>query len=135
MNHYLSRVVLTVMLALGLVACGAEPQSKSESGSESSGVSGEAIQPAVSPTALKPADPVIAEIYNRSCRSCHAQGAARAPLTGDTAAWAPRLEQGMEVLVDHTIDGFQGMPPGGMCFECDRETYRALIEFMAGLEG
>ncbi|MCZ6828797.1 MAG: c-type cytochrome [Gammaproteobacteria bacterium] len=82
-----------------------------------------------------PADPEVAEIYNRSCRSCHAQGAAQAPLTGDRAAWAPRLEQGMEVLLEHTISGYNGMPPLGMCFDCEEEDFAALITFMSGSGG
>jgi cytochrome c5 len=81
-----------------------------------------------------PADPQVAELYNRSCRSCHAQGAAQAPLTGNRDAWAPRLEQGMDVLLDHTISGYNGMPPMGMCFDCDEEQFTALIRFMSGTE-
>ena len=81
-----------------------------------------------------PADPALADIYNRSCRSCHAQGQAQAPLTGDREGWAPRLEQGMEVLLDHTIDGYKGMPPMGMCFDCSEDEFRALIRFMSGEE-
>ena len=82
-----------------------------------------------------PADPALAEIYNRSCRSCHAQGAAQAPLTGDRAAWAPRLEQGLEVLLEHTISGYKGMPPMGMCFDCGEEEFTALITFMSDSGG
>ena len=85
-----------------------------------------------SSTAPRSADAAIVELYNRSCRSCHATGAARAPRTGDVAAWAPRMEQGMETLLDHTINGFQGMPPRGMCFDCSDEQFRALIRFMSG---
>jgi cytochrome c5 len=81
-----------------------------------------------------PADPQVAALYNRSCRSCHAQGAAQAPLTGNREAWAPRLEQGMEILLDHTISGYKGMPPMGMCFDCDEEQFTALIRFMSGTE-
>jgi cytochrome c5 len=84
------------------------------------------------PATAEPAAPALAEIYNRSCRSCHATGASLAPLTTDKAAWEPRLAQGMEVLLDHTINGYQGMPPMGMCFDCDAEQFEGLILFMAG---
>ena len=40
---------------------------------------------------LVPADPDLAAIYNRSCRSCHTVAATGSPLTGDRAAWAPRI--------------------------------------------
>jgi cytochrome c5 len=79
-----------------------------------------------------PADARVAELYNRSCRSCHAQGAGWAPKTGDLQAWAPRLQKGTPVLLEHTIDGFKGMPPMGMCFDCNEEDFTKLISFMSG---
>jgi cytochrome c5 len=84
---------------------------------------------------LVPQDPAIAAIYNRSCRSCHTVAATSAPLTGDTAAWAPRMDKGMGVLVDSVINGFGGMPPFGMCMDCDAQQFEALILFMAAPEG
>jgi cytochrome c5 len=54
-----------------------------------------------------------------------------APLTGDTAAWQPRMQQGMDTLLQHVVEGFGGMPPLGLCFECDEQQFEALIEFMA----
>ena len=72
----------------------------------------------------------VEERYNASCVFCHASGAAGAPKTGDEAAWAPRLEKGMETLVKHTREGFNAMPPRGMCGDCSDDEYRALIEYM-----
>lgn len=79
-----------------------------------------------------PADASVAELYNRSCRSCHAQGAGWAPRTGDREAWASRLQKGNAVLLEHTINGFKGMPPMGMCFDCNEEDFTKLISFMSG---
>ncbi len=93
------------------------------------------VAPAATMGPGTPVEPELAEIYNRSCRSCHAQGTALAPLTGDRAAWAPRLKQGMEVLLEHTISGFNGMPPMGMCFDCEEEDFAALITFMSDSGG
>ena len=76
------------------------------------------------------ADPVT-DKYNKSCAVCHASGAANAPKTGDTAAWAPRMEKGMDVLVQSVNQGMNAMPPKGMCFDCSDEEYKALIEYMA----
>ena len=81
--------------------------------------------------ALVPADEKIAEVYGRSCISCHAVADTVAPLTGDRQSWAPRMAQGMDTLVDHVIDGYGGMPPLGLCMECEPEQFQALIEFMA----
>ena len=69
--------------------------------------------------------------YNKSCVVCHASGAANAPKTGDAAAWAPRLEKGMEALVAAVNNGLNAMPPKGMCFDCTDDEYKAMIEFMA----
>jgi len=84
---------------------------------------------------LVPQDPEIAAIYARSCASCHTVAATRAPLTGDTAAWAPRMAKGMDVLVNNVINGFGGMPPFGLCMDCDARQFEALIQFMADPEG
>lgn len=51
-------------------------------------------------------------IYQQLCGACHQSGAGGAPPpTAD--AWAPRIAQGMETLVRHAIDGYQG-PDGVM---------------------
>lgn len=80
---------------------------------------------------LTPPDKALAEVYGRSCRSCHTVAATGAPLTGDTVAWKPRLEKGMPTLVDNVVNGFGGMPPFGMCMDCDADQFEALIRFMA----
>lgn len=82
--------------------------------------------------ALQPADSALAEIYNRSCRSCHTVAATGSPLTGDKAAWAPRMEKGINTLLDNVVNGFGGMPPFGLCMDCDADQFEALILFMAG---
>lgn len=55
--------------------------------------------------------------YKRSCASCHDSGAGGAPLLGDQALWKDRIDQGLETLVHHAIDGFKSsacvMPPKG----------------------
>ena len=82
--------------------------------------------------ALSPANADLAAIYDRSCRSCHTIAATGAPLTGDVAAWQSRLnDKGMDTLVDNVVNGFGGMPPFGMCMDCDIEQFEALIGFMA----
>ena len=57
-------------------------------------------------------------VYDASCASCHKTGLMTAPKLGDKAAWAPRIKQGMAVLVSHSDKGFKGktgvmMPKGG----------------------
>ena len=69
--------------------------------------------------------------YDKSCKVCHATGAAGAPKTGDAAAWAPRMSKGMDTLVKAVNTGLNAMPPKGMCFDCSDEDYQAMITYMA----
>ena len=41
------------------------------------------------------------------------------------------MEQGMETVLQHVIEGYGGMPPLGMCFECDEQQFQQLTQFMA----
>ncbi|WP_229359012.1 c-type cytochrome [Halomonas salipaludis] len=52
-------------------------------------------------------------IYGRVCAACHDSGAAGAPMMGDADAWADRIDQGIETLYDHAINGIGAMPPKG----------------------
>jgi cytochrome c5 len=38
----------------------------------------------------------------------------------------------MDLLVDHAIDGYKGMPPLGSCMDCTEAEFAALIRMMAG---
>jgi cytochrome c5 len=69
--------------------------------------------------------------YQNSCFACHSTGAAGAPKSHDEAAWAPRMEKGMDVLVAEVRDGYNAMPPTGLCGDCTDAEYQAMIEFMA----
>ena len=85
----------------------------------------------VNAKAATPADEQLAAIYQRSCYACHTVAATKAPLVGDVDAWQPRLDKGMDTLLDSVINGFGGMPPFGMCMDCEAEDFEKLIEFMA----
>jgi cytochrome c5 len=76
------------------------------------------------------AEPDMAK-YDKSCKVCHATGAAGAPKTGDAEAWAPRLAKGMDALVASVNKGLNAMPPKGMCFDCTDADYAALIQYMS----
>lgn len=49
---------------------------------------------------------------------------------GDHAAWEPRLAKGMPTLVQHVTNGFNAMPPRGLCTDCSAEDYQATIQWM-----
>ncbi|WP_269618947.1 c-type cytochrome [Zhongshania sp. BJYM1] len=77
------------------------------------------------------AEQAIVDRYKASCYACHGFGANGAPKTGVAADWAPRLEKGMDTLVKHVDQGFNTMPPKGLCFNCSADEFKALIEYMA----
>jgi len=81
---------------------------------------------------LAPADKALAKIYDNSCKTCHANPASGAPQAGDVEAWRPRVAQGADSLLDHSINGYKGMPPMGMCMQCSEEEFLALVSFMSG---
>src|SRR5690554_4435724 len=70
------------------------------------------------------------EVYDAVCLACHTTGAAGAPVIGDTAAWAPRIEKGIDTLIDHAINGFNAMPAKGGCANCPDEEITASVEYM-----
>lgn len=72
--------------------------------------------------------------YNSSCKTCHSEGIAGAPKSGDANAWAPRVEKGMQVLYQSALKGLPpGMPAKGLCFDCSDDELKALVDYM--LEG
>jgi len=70
------------------------------------------------------------ETYNTYCHVCHATGVAGAPKFGDKDLWAPRIAQGMDVLLHSAINGKNAMPPKGTCMTCTDDDLKAAIEYM-----
>ena len=74
------------------------------------------------------------KVYESACFMCHTAGVAGAPKLGDKQAWAPRISQGMDILVKHAIQGFQGsaglMPPRGGRSDLTDGDIRAAVDYM-----
>lgn len=72
-------------------------------------------------------------IYDQLCAACHGTGAGGAP-TLSSAAWQPRIAQGMDTLMLHAIEGYQGeagiMPPKGGNPSLTDEQVAASVEWM-----
>lgn len=68
-------------------------------------------------------------LYKQACSVCHATGVANAPKFGDKAAWSPRIQQGLALLVQSAIKGKGAMPPKGGTSASETEI-RAAVEFM-----
>lgn len=83
----------------------------------------------------RPADqpePAVMRKWSHSCALCHVDGNGGAPRIGHPEEWQARLAQGRDVLLEHTLNGFNNMPPLGYCMACEADDFRALIDFMAG---
>ena len=94
-------------------------------------------EPAVKAPAQKPAATASAggaadgkKTYDSTCTACHATGVANAPKLGDKAAWAPRIKQGMDTLVQSATKGKGAMPPKGGNGSLSDADLRAAIEYM-----
>lgn len=70
------------------------------------------------------------QVYQSACVVCHQAGVAGAPKFGDKAAWAPRIELGMESLYTSSLKGKGAMPPkGGQTALSDAEI-KAAVDYM-----
>lgn len=94
---------------------------------EPSGDSKGNAQPAVNPSVSEAA---MAK-WSRSCVLCHVNGEGGAPRIGHPEEWVGRVEQGAALLLTHTIEGYNRMPPLGYCMDCEAEDFEALIRLMA----
>ena len=68
------------------------------------------------------------QVVKAQCVKCHEAGVGGAPRIGDRAAWTPRMEKGLDVLVRSAIRGHGGMPPrGGEADLTDSELRSAVL--------
>lgn len=134
----LFRWLLVVVIA-GMAGCGDQsPADTQGSPPQSSSPPRASYPPRAShpPRASYPPQALTArqmQQWAASCALCHAAGEAGAPVVGNAEHWQPRLDQGRDVLLAHTLEGFNSMPPLGYCMSCATEDFVAMIDFM--LEG
>lgn len=74
-------------------------------------------------------------VWRETCRPCHGTGLAGAPRIEDRDAWAPRIEKGMDVLLEHALHGYQGpsgteMPARGGNADLTDEQVAAALAFV-----
>jgi len=70
------------------------------------------------------------DVYNAACSVCHGTGAGGAPKHGDIGAWVDRIAQGNDVLYEHAIKGFNGMPAKGLCMDCSDDELQLAVDYM-----
>ena len=75
-----------------------------------------------------------ATVYKTSCATCHTSGVANAPVLGNVDDWGKRIEQGIDTLVEHAIQGFSGssgtMPAKGGNASLSDDAVTAAVQFM-----
>ena len=74
------------------------------------------------------------DIVKEVCAACHVPGVANAPKLGDKAAWAPRLKQGLNGLLQSVVKGKGAMPARAGSSLSDEDLARAVV-FMANGAG
>ncbi|NTS75935.1 cytochrome c5 family protein [Catenovulum sp. SM1970] len=72
------------------------------------------------------------DVYNTYCMACHGSGVMNAPKAFDEAAWAPRVEKGLDTILKSAISGIGMMPAKGGCMDCSDDEIKAAIEHMLG---
>jgi len=96
----------------------------------------EAAQASAPVTAAQPVATVKTgpQVYNEACVACHGNGIGGAPKLGDSAAWAPRLTQGLPVIQGHALEGYTGdqgyMPPKGGRVDLSDEEILGAVDYM-----
>ncbi len=74
----------------------------------------------------------VMQKWTRSCALCHVTGVGGAPRAGVGEEWESRLAAGKPILLKHTIEGYNNMPPLGYCMACEEDDFITLIDFMLG---
>ena len=73
-------------------------------------------------------------IFGNLCHACHETGVGGAPKISDKAAWAPRVAEGLDTLIQHATDGFTGksgvMPPKGGNPALTADQIKATVQWM-----
>ncbi|MBX3626754.1 MAG: cytochrome c5 family protein [Rhizobacter sp.] len=131
-------IVPIAVIVLLVTRVGADPRS----GAGSDAAKAEAVARRIQPVAsveVKDASDVASlktgeQVVAAQCGACHNSGAAGAPKIGDAAAWAPRLAQGLEALLNSALKGKGAMGPQGGGDFSDFEIARAVV-FMGNQSG
>ena len=119
----LPTTVAAITLCLSLTACDTSTERTSTPSAQTNSDAAPAI-PAMTEDVMRK--------WVSSCALCHVKGVGGAPRIGHREEWLPRLPQGRRVMLKHTIEGFNNMPPLGYCMSCEESDFNSLIEFMIG---
>lgn len=95
----------------------------------------EAVSETVSAVAEAVAPRSGEEVYNSICAACHSSKIPGIPQKGDVDAWSTRIAQGIDMLYQHSLEGFQGasgmmMPPRGGLPSLTDDEVKSAVDFM-----
>jgi cytochrome c5 len=131
--YTMKRLALSLaVISLGLMAaCGKQ---------ESAPAAAPAPQTTAAVTTPAPAPAPAAEnalgkkVFGSTCSMCHSAGVAGAPKPGDKADWGPRIDQGVDTLYKHALEGFNGakgqMPARGGNTALKDDEVKAAVDYM-----
>lgn len=140
-KQFSSRTIMMITIAVAIVLTviiwPLSMIGKGDSGNASGDEAELRIQPVARVEMKKAAAPAsdgkvrdAASIYNGVCVACHGTGAAGAPKTGDKAAWAPRIAQGMETLLKNATNGKGAMPPKGGAADLSEAELKSVVDYL-----
>jgi len=127
----MKKLTLTVALLLTTISVNASAEKDAEAIAKRIAPVGQVYLAGAAPVATAAASgPRSGEqVYQSACFACHGTGALDAPKP-QSADWKPRLEQGFDVLLQHSIEGIRNMPARGTCTTCSDDEIAAAIRFM-----
>ncbi len=74
------------------------------------------------------------QVFNEACIVCHGSGIGGAPTLADSAAWEPRVAQGVDTLYLHALEGYTGsagyMPPKGARLDLSDDEVNGAVDYM-----
>lgn len=73
------------------------------------------------------------QIRDHFCMNCHGEKpliSLGAPRVKEASDWDPRIKAGIQLLLKHSREGFNAMPPRGGCFECSDDQLTLAIVAM-----
>lgn len=124
------KMLLTMLTVFTVMTAHADDTDKSEIEKRIKPV-GQVYIAGAEPVVAAPTGPRSGEqVYQAACGACHGAGIMGAPKYGDSGAWAARVSQGMDVLANHAINGFNAMPAKGGCVACSDDEIKAAIDYM-----
>ena len=70
------------------------------------------------------------QVYNSACMSCHASGAAAAPMAGNKSQWSDRISKGNKTLYASAINGIGVMPAKGGISTLTDEEVKSAVDYL-----